>query len=115
MNVLVTGGGTSAPIDDVRSITNVSTGRFAASISESCLSRGACVWYLHAPSAQLPLLRRANFDLERDDPAGEFDRLRNLHEEWKAVRDRLHLVPLKSGTVADYAQSLEHILVSRSI
>ena len=78
MNVLVTGGGTSAPIDDVRSITNVSTGRFAAAISESCLARGACVWHLHAPSAQLPLLRRARFDLERDDPAGEFDRLRQI-------------------------------------
>ena len=116
MNVLVTGGGTSAPIDDVRSITNVSTGRFAAAISESCLARGACcVWHLHAPSAQLPLLRMARFDLECDDPAGEFDRLRSLHDEWKAVRDRLHLVPLKSGTVADYGQSLHHLLLTQSI
>lgn len=115
MNVLVTGGGTSAPIDDVRSITNVSTGRFAAAISESCLARGASVWHLHASSAQLPLLRLARFDLERDDPAGEFDRLRSLHHEWKAVRDRLHLVPLKSGTVADYAQSLHHLLLTQSI
>jgi phosphopantothenate---cysteine ligase (CTP) len=115
MNVLVTGGGTSAPIDDVRSITNVSTGRFAAAISESCLARGACVWHLHAPSAQLPLLRLARFDLERNNPAGEFDRLRSLHDEWKAVRDRLHLVPLKSGTVADYAQSLHNLLLTQSI
>ena len=68
MNVLVTGGGTSAPIDDVRSITNVSTGRFAAAISESCLARGACVWHLHAPSAQVPLLRQAWFDLRMRRP-----------------------------------------------
>jgi phosphopantothenate-cysteine ligase len=115
MNVLVTGGGTSAPIDDVRTITNVSTGRFAAAISESCLARGQHVWHLHAPSAQLPLLRRARFDLERDDPAGEFDRLRALHQEWKAVRDRLHLLPLQSGTVADYARNLRHILETQSI
>ena len=115
MNVLVTGGGTSAPIDDVRTITNVSTGRFAAAISESCLARGACVWHLHAPSAQLPLLRQARFDLERDDPAGEFDRLRDLRREWQAVRDRLHFVPLKSGTVADYAQSLHHLLLTQLI
>jgi phosphopantothenate---cysteine ligase (CTP) len=115
MNVLVTGGGISAPIDDVRTITNVSTGRFAAAISESCLDRGACVWHLHAPSAQLPLLRLARFDLERDDPADEFDRLRDLHDEWKAVHDRLHLVPLKFGTVADYAQSLHRVLLTQSI
>ena len=51
----------------------------------------------------------------RNDPAGEFDRLRRLHDEWKAVRDRLHLVPLKSGTVADYAQSLHNLLLTQSI
>src|SRR5271165_3846588 len=110
MNVLVTGGGTSAPIDDVRTITNVSTGRFAAAISESSLARGACVWHLHAPTAQLPLLRQARFDLQRDDPDGEFDRLRGLHEEWTAVRDRLHLLPLKYATVAEYQQTLQRIL-----
>jgi len=115
MNVLVTGGGTSAPIDDVRTITNVSTGRFAASISESCLARGARVWHVHAPSAQLPLLRLARFDLESADIAGEFDRLRRLHHEWKAVGDRLQLVPLESGTVAEYAQILHHLLLTQSI
>ncbi len=115
MNVLVTGGGTSAPIDDVRSITNVSTGRFAAAISESCLARGACVWHLHAPSAQLPLHRLARFDLESDDPGGEFDRLRSLHDRWKAVRHRLHLVALKSGTVADYAANLHQLLRNQSL
>ena len=115
MNVLVTGGGTSAPIDDVRSITNVSTGRFAAAISESCLARGACVWHLHAPSAQVPLMRQAWFDLQCDDPDGEFDRLRGLHEEWTGVRDRLHLVPLKFATVAEYKQTLQRIFTSQSI
>jgi len=115
MNVLVTGGGTTAPIDDVRSITNVSTGRFAAAISESCLARGASVWHLHGPTAQLPLLRLARFDLESDDPAGEFVRLSSLHDQWKAGRHRLHLVPLKSGTVADYAENLHQLLLNQSI
>ena len=36
-NVVVTGGGTIAPIDDVRLLTNVSSGRFAAAITEACL------------------------------------------------------------------------------
>jgi phosphopantothenate-cysteine ligase len=115
MNVLVTGGATSAPIDDVRAITNVSTGRLAAAISERCLAHGACVWYLHAPAAQLPFFRWANFDLDRDDPGGEFDRLRGLQVEWKAVRDRLHLVPLRFATVGEYSQNLRCILQDQSI
>ena len=40
MNVLVTAGGTVAPIDDVRQITNASTGRFAAVIAEEAAARG---------------------------------------------------------------------------
>ena len=36
MNVVVTGGATIAPIDDVRQLTNVSTGRFGAAITEAC-------------------------------------------------------------------------------
>ena len=94
----------------MRTITNVSSGRFAASITESCLSRGAHVWHVHAPSAQLPLLRSARFDLDTDDPAAELDRLSRLHRDWEAVRDRLHLIPLRTGTVADYAETLEHVL-----
>ena len=33
MNVVVTGGGTIAPIDDVRNLANVSSGRFSAMIA----------------------------------------------------------------------------------
>ena len=49
MNVVVTGGGTIAPIDDVRLMTNVSSGRFAAAITEACLDRG------HGLAHPLPL------------------------------------------------------------
>ena len=69
MNVVVTGGGTIAPIDDVRRITNVSSGRFSAAIAEACLGRGATVWHVHAPAAQLPLSRKARFDLDAADPS----------------------------------------------
>ena len=41
MNVVVAGGGTIAPVDDVRLLTNVSSGRLAAAIAESFLDRGA--------------------------------------------------------------------------
>jgi phosphopantothenate-cysteine ligase len=115
MNVLVTGGGTIAPIDDVRTVTNLSSGRFAALISEGCLKRGAHVWHVHALSAQLPLVRSSRFNLDTEDSAAELDRLEKLSKEWKSVRSRLHLVPLRVGTVADYADNLRRLLTTQSI
>lgn len=109
MKVVVTGGGTSAPIDDVRVITNVSTGRTAAAIAEACLDLGDEVWHVHAPHAELPLLRHARVDLDAD-PAGERERLGRLRDLWRGRRDRLHLRPLKVGTVAEYAEALRAAL-----
>lgn len=109
MNVLVTGGGTIAPIDDVRHLANASTGRFSAQITEACLARGATVWHIHAPNALLPFARQATLD-PIADPAAELDRLAHLRDRWRAASDRLHLVPLTRGTVADYAERLEGVL-----
>ncbi len=67
---------------------------------------------MHAASAQLPLARLARFDLDTDDPDTELERLRRLHGEWVDKRDRLQLVPLRTGNVADYAETLEHLLRS---
>lgn len=115
MNVVVTGGGTIAPIDDVRQITNVSSGRFSAMISESCLRRGETVWHVHAPSAVLPFARQAAFNLDASDPEVEFARLAALAREYRTIRDRLHLVPLRYATVSDYAATLERTVRDRGI
>jgi len=115
MNVVVTGGGTIAPIDDVRNLTNISSGRFSAMISEACLKRKANVWHIHTSSAQLPYFREARFDLETPNPESEHARLESLRHQWREVSERLHLVPLAQGTVADYASTLEHILRTNRI
>lgn len=52
--VLVTSGGTQEPIDDVRVITNKSSGVMGASIADACVEAGASVTYLHAKNAVLP-------------------------------------------------------------
>ncbi len=114
-NVVVTGGGTIAPIDDVRILTNVSSGRFAAAITEAALERSAAVWHIHTPSALLPFVRLARCELDAPDPTIEDDRLARLREKWKSVRDRLHLVPLQIGTVAEYQQTLKQVLQARPI
>jgi phosphopantothenate---cysteine ligase (CTP) len=115
MNVVVTGGGTIAPIDDVRLIANISSGRFAASISEAFLDRGASVWHIHASSSQVPLWRFARFALDASDPSTELERLERLHRQWVEVGDRMHLVPLKEGTVSDYSATLKGVLGAQPI
>ncbi|WP_406693453.1 phosphopantothenoylcysteine decarboxylase [Singulisphaera sp. Ch08] len=115
MNVVVTGGGTIAPIDDVRHLTNVSSGRFSAMIAEACLNHGASVWHIHAPAAQLPFSRQARFDLDTIDPEAEHARLTRLRRQYRAVADRLHLIALNQGTVADYATNLERVLREHAI
>lgn len=110
MNVVVTGGGTLAPIDDVRQIANASTGRFSAEIAEACLRKGAHVWHVSAPGAQKPFSRLAAFNLETADPDAEFQRLENLRREYQALKPRLHPRPLRVGSVAEYAQTLRSVL-----
>jgi hypothetical protein len=115
MNVVVTGGGTIAPVDDVRVLTNVSSGRFAAAITEAFLDRGASVWHVHAPAAQRPIWRHAALALDSADPAAELDRLASLREKWLSQRARLTLLPLEIGNVDDYAATLRRVLQSHPI
>ena len=115
MNVLITAGGTLVPIDDVRQITNTSTGRFGAAIAEAALIRGAHVWYLHTPAALRPFDRSARFDLDATDPAAEFAHLTALRDRWHAVRDRCHLVPLRAGTMGEYAEQFNALLTAQPI
>jgi len=110
LHVLVTGGGTVAPVDDVRRLANISTGRFSARISEAWLNRGASVWHLHSPGAERPI-RRA---LERIDLNADADENRELLDRviarWNAVQGRLRLIPLEEGTLDEYAATLERVV-----
>lgn len=115
MNVVVTAGGTSEAWDEVRVLSNRSTGRTGAMIAEACLRRGACVDYLHAASAQIPLARLATFDLLTQELETEFDRLRDLQHQWRESRPRLRLIPLRDGSVDEYSRLLEKSLRSSSI
>lgn len=52
--VLITSGGTKEPIDDVRFITNNSSGTMGAALADACAQSGAIVTYIHAKDAKLP-------------------------------------------------------------
>ncbi|MFN3696143.1 MAG: bifunctional phosphopantothenoylcysteine decarboxylase/phosphopantothenate--cysteine ligase CoaBC [Pseudobdellovibrio sp.] len=57
VKILITSGGTQEPIDDVRSITNFSSGKTAAYIADTFIENGLNVTYICAESAQRPLLQ----------------------------------------------------------
>jgi phosphopantothenate-cysteine ligase len=111
MRVVVTGGGTIAPIDDVRHIANASTGRFSAAITEAWLERGATVRHIHAPKAELPIRRRLDAIDLGTNPAELHRSLDEVALRWRVHRDRLRLVPLDRGDVDDYATTLMRTLL----
>jgi phosphopantothenoylcysteine synthetase/decarboxylase len=55
-NILVTSGGTREYLDDVRVVTNISTGALGAIIAEELYHHGARVYYVHGISARMPVL-----------------------------------------------------------
>lgn len=66
-NILITAGATREKIDDVRFITNLSTGKTAATIADHLISQGNSVVYLHGSNSHLPqkncqLIEFANYD-----------------------------------------------------
>lgn len=55
--VLITSGGTTEPIDDIRSITNTSTGKTAAYLADQLTEAGVDIHFLHAKNSAKPLLQ----------------------------------------------------------
>ena len=59
MKIVITAGGTSERIDDVRTITNSSTGNLGYAIGQAFLRKAGAgivekVWYLHGLRAKVP-------------------------------------------------------------
>ena len=110
MNILVTGGGTVARIDDVREIANRSSGLFSALISEAFIELGAHVRHLAASRALCPFKRMAVLDLTQPTPRDELDRLARLHAQVHSVGDRLKTIVLESDSVREYSDRLRQAL-----
>jgi phosphopantothenoylcysteine synthetase/decarboxylase len=58
--VIVTGGGTQEFIDDVRVLTNISTGRTACTIVDQLVADGATVTFLHGITSDTPAIGKAS-------------------------------------------------------
>ena len=102
--VLITAGGTTVPIDGVRSITNTSTGRTGAALAAYFASVGYDVTLLHAADAAVPdpaveWITRRSFTTF-DELAGALSDLLSEH--------RFHAV-IHLAAVSDY--DVDHIVV----
>jgi len=65
MNVLVSAGGTREYIDDVRVVTNISTGSLGAKIAEYFYEAGSKVHYVHSKQAFMPSCVGSQHDTSR--------------------------------------------------
>lgn len=66
--IIVTAGGTREPIDDIRSITNKSSGKMGAALADECFLRGADVLLLRSKYAVEPryAIRQQTFETSAD-------------------------------------------------
>jgi 8-oxo-dGTP pyrophosphatase MutT (NUDIX family) len=96
--VVITAGGTREPIDDVRAITNSSTGRFGAALARAFHHRGAHVTLVGA-AAMAPLVRELPADVEHL-PYGSW---RELDAQLDVALQRPTDALLMAAAVADYA------------
>jgi phosphopantothenate-cysteine ligase len=97
MNILITAGGTSEKIDEVRTITNMATGRLGSLTAEAFLRKeDAAVTYVCSMNAALPQDKRANTIRIRD--------VRDLVSTLeKLLREQTFDAVIHSMAVSDYA------------
>ena len=92
MRVLITAGGTREPIDDVRVVANLSTGRLGCRLAESFAARGDEVVLLHGSGSAVPAV-----ELQRHafGPSSEL---------WSLMQQQLPRadVVLHAAAVSDY-------------
>lgn len=101
LSLLITAGGTREDIDGVRFLTNLSTGKTAASIADHFISKGFRVTYLHAPDVILP---------KNDCEKQLFTSFKSLNEAvQKELKSNKYNAVIHNAAVSDY--SVESVVV----
>lgn len=110
--ILITSGGTVAPIDPVRHIGNISEGTTGARIAEEFLRRGDTVHYLHHRHARRPYRRDLTLDPEKPILA-ELARVERVYNDYH--RNRARLKESAYHTYDDYFEAVRSILTTEPI
>ncbi|MEZ6183671.1 MAG: phosphopantothenoylcysteine decarboxylase [Planctomycetota bacterium] len=100
LTAVVTFGGTSEPLDDVRVLTNRSSGRFGAAIVRALAAAGVEVTALGSPQALAAL--RAGGPLPPGCHPLEFETTADLEGRLRALADAPPTLLLMAAAVSDY-------------
>lgn len=106
MRILLTSGGTKVPIDDVRSITNMSSGNFGAKIGREILDQRDSLIFLTHKDGKTPMKTEVNLlDRGLDDIADKV--------YWAKSR-RTNYQEITYNTFDDYYQQLGELILNPS-
>jgi len=94
IDILITSGGTSEPIDNVRLITNTSTGETGAILADHFIKKGYNVTYLHSQNSNKP-----NLDCKRIS----FKTFSDLETSLKNELESNYDVIIHAAAVSDYS------------
>lgn len=103
LRIVVTSGGTEVAIDDVRCLTNFSSGTTGAQLAERMLEEGHEVRYLCSRKAKIPFEADLRIDPHKDIEL-EIARLRVVVDEYRAMSSRLTVD--RSKDFHDYREKL---------
>lgn len=95
ITILVTAGGTIEPIDNIRHITNKSSGKMGIALADACARRGAKIILLKAKDAVMP---RFPMTIHEFETAAELDTL--LHKVIKHCDMCFHVAAVSDFTVS---------------
>lgn len=107
MKILITSGGTKVPIDPVRSISNMSTGRFGAAIAKEALCAHCEVIYLTSIEGLSPFTYKVD-TLAIKNIDDEINKLKKLEEFKNKYHSNYHEYRYK--TFNDYAKQLKNLI-----
>lgn len=108
MKILLTSGGTQVPIDEVRYIHNMSTGRFGSDLAEEFLLNGHSVNQLYAKSSITPFTVNVNL-LTENDPSIVYSQLSKKIMLMQSVvkNNESGYISVPYKTYDDYVERLE--------
>ena len=108
MKMLITSGGTIVPLDEVRRIQNMSSGRFGSQVAKAALQMGHKVDFLYAHNSATPFDFRFDFAKEGDRSIMAVHRL--LAAEAFYYARAQNYVPLEYKTFYEYHRHLESLV-----
>lgn len=109
-SVLISSGGTVVPIDPVRYIGNMSSGRLGSEIARSALIAGLQVSYLAAKNAKSPFSYQADYNAlpKLTDHLNQIQAIQTLHQH-----HHHHYNEIRYHTYDEYADRMYHIITKQ--